>query len=98
MESLNVTEFLYENLNEFTNGFSEENFVSNFQFGKVYRGKMPPGIYGKEAKDVMVKIWDASNNRLYRVYHPEENRVRLAVCSWNLNFFFGYSLLVLCIL
>lgn len=78
MESLNVTEFLYENLNEFTNGFSEENFVSNFQFGKVYRGKMPPGIYGKEAKDVMVKIWDASNNRLYRVYHPVENRVRLA--------------------
>lgn len=40
-----------EDLSFYTNGFSEENMIGKFQFGKIYRGEM-------EGQKVTVKVWE----------------------------------------
>lgn len=55
----------FEDLRSYTNGFSEENLIGNFQFGKVYLGEM-------EGRKVTVKIWDDVYNRhTARVFDSE---------------------------
>ncbi|KAK2973208.1 hypothetical protein RJ640_024495 [Escallonia rubra] len=48
----------YKTLKEYTDDFSEENYIGKFQFGKVYRGKFQDLITGRN--HVIVKIWEAS--------------------------------------
>lgn len=50
-----ICRFSFEELELFTNGFSQENFIGNTQFGKVYRGNILKN--GMEAQEVTVKIW-----------------------------------------
>ncbi|KAJ4830202.1 hypothetical protein Tsubulata_050948 [Turnera subulata] len=54
-------------LRQYTNDFSQENFIGNFQFGKVYRG-----IY--EGSEIVVKIWE-KDNPFYKVL-PGDNQRR----------------------
>lgn len=70
MESESVKIFTYEDLKQFTDDFSEENFIGRFQRGKIYRG-----YYGEKA--VTVKKWKLPY-RLYS-YHKGENEGRLKV-------------------
>uniref|UniRef100_A0A5B6Z1J7 Protein kinase domain-containing protein n=1 Tax=Davidia involucrata TaxID=16924 RepID=A0A5B6Z1J7_DAVIN len=51
-------------LRAFTNNFDEENLIGPTQFGQVYRGKIQQGMIGREAQDVIVKIWDEHSYRL----------------------------------
>lgn len=50
--------FSYEDLSQFTDEFSVENFIGNYQFGKMYRGKI-------ESRAVTVKILEESGIYLY---------------------------------
>ncbi|KAL3724174.1 hypothetical protein ACJRO7_036229 [Eucalyptus globulus] len=50
--------FSYEDLSQFTDEFSVENFIGNFQFGKMYRGKI-------ESRAVTVKILEESEIFFY---------------------------------
>ncbi|CAK7322479.1 unnamed protein product [Dovyalis caffra] len=43
--------FSYEELSMFTKGFDEENFIDDFQFGRVFRGRI-------EGSPVTVKVWE----------------------------------------
>ncbi|KAJ4847892.1 hypothetical protein Tsubulata_011623 [Turnera subulata] len=52
-----------------TNDSSQENFIGNFQFGKVYRGIC-------KGRDLVVKIWE-KDNPFYRVL-PGDNERRVA--------------------
>ena len=70
-------EFSYEKLESMTNGFSEENFIGKFQFGRVYRG-----IY--ERQHVTVKIYE--NPLIYDVY-PGDNFRRFTVISLLLLYY-----------
>uniref|UniRef100_A0A5B7B514 Protein kinase domain-containing protein n=1 Tax=Davidia involucrata TaxID=16924 RepID=A0A5B7B514_DAVIN len=53
-----VKEFTYEELQTFTNNFSEQNLIGRTLFGQLYRAKIPQGWNGMEAQDVTVKIWE----------------------------------------
>ncbi|XP_050208462.1 uncharacterized protein LOC126657743 isoform X1 [Mercurialis annua] len=63
---------------ECTNGFSQQNFIANFQFGEVYRGTFL-------GKDVIVKIWK-NENSLYKV-KPGDNEERYRDELRVLNYF-----------
>ncbi|KAK9284950.1 hypothetical protein L1049_024132 [Liquidambar formosana] len=58
----------YKDLEECTNGFSKENFIGKFQFGKVYRGMFLD-------EEVIVKIWEGPT--IYKVY-PGDNDSRMS--------------------
>ncbi|KAJ4837421.1 hypothetical protein Tsubulata_022508 [Turnera subulata] len=59
-----------ENLyRKWTDGYSRERLIGNFQFGKVYRGVLRCG------KNVTVKVWEEENNS-YAVL-PGDNEIRL---------------------
>lgn len=62
--------FSYEDLSLFTDGFSQKNFIDNFQFGRVFHGKV-------EARQVTVKIREIPKS--YRVL-PGDNGSRLRLC------------------
>ncbi|KAJ4837419.1 hypothetical protein Tsubulata_022502 [Turnera subulata] len=53
---------------KFTDGFTQEKLIGNFQFGKVYLGVRHNG------KKVTVKVWEEENN-LYTVL-PGDNEIR----------------------
>ncbi|KAL7087385.1 hypothetical protein ACP275_13G065600 [Erythranthe tilingii] len=61
----------YEELAAYTDDFSESNFLSYFQFGKLYRGKIVRG--GQSTQYVMVKIWQVPEIYSYR---PGDNQAR----------------------
>ncbi|XVF27818.1 hypothetical protein REPUB_Repub14bG0141700 [Reevesia pubescens] len=67
MESLEIGEISVEDLKLYTDNFSQDNFIGNFQFGKAYRGKIGD-------RSVVVKIWMAP--KLYRCKHGE-NEARM---------------------
>ncbi|KAJ4839798.1 hypothetical protein Tsubulata_036898 [Turnera subulata] len=49
----------YPYLRQYTNDFSQENFIGNFQFGKVYRGIHEGShIIGEQVGEIIVKIWE----------------------------------------
>ncbi|KAI8539558.1 hypothetical protein RHMOL_Rhmol09G0192500 [Rhododendron molle] len=55
MESAtDLVEYNYEELTSITRGFSEENFIGNTLYGKVFRGKIQQD---SETQEVVVKIW-----------------------------------------
>ncbi|KAI8539567.1 hypothetical protein RHMOL_Rhmol09G0192700 [Rhododendron molle] len=55
MESAtDLVEYNYEVLASITGGFSEENFIGNTLYGKVFRGKIQQD---SETQEVVVKIW-----------------------------------------
>ncbi|OMP06453.1 hypothetical protein CCACVL1_01572 [Corchorus capsularis] len=62
-----IVEISYEDLKSYTHNFSKDNFIGNFQFGKVYRGKIGD-------RDVTVKVWMPQT--LY-VCLPGNNEIRL---------------------
>ncbi|OMO60371.1 hypothetical protein CCACVL1_24204, partial [Corchorus capsularis] len=65
-----MEEISFEDLKSYTNNFSEDNFIGNFQFGKVYRGKIGD-------HDVTVKVWMAQT---FYVCLPGDNENRMEVC------------------
>ncbi|KAK8489952.1 hypothetical protein V6N13_099868 [Hibiscus sabdariffa] len=67
MESKEIREISLEELKLYTDNFSQEKFVGNFQFGKVYRGQIGDS-------DVIVKIWLQTD--LYWC-NPGDNEARL---------------------
>ncbi|KAK2983179.1 hypothetical protein RJ640_018524 [Escallonia rubra] len=52
-----ILELTADKLRAYTNGFSQDNFLGNTQFGKLYRGKIPRASTEAEAQEVTVKIW-----------------------------------------
>ncbi|XP_065848709.1 protein LYK2-like isoform X2 [Euphorbia lathyris] len=50
--------FSSDDLSTYTGGFSKENLIGEFQFGKVFRGV-------REGKKVIVKTWWGSNRKCY---------------------------------
>lgn len=84
LESETVKVFTYEDLKLYTNNFSEENFIGDFQWGKVYRGYY-------DAREVMVKKWAVPT--AWYMYYRGENEGRLKVylilifIVWALFFF-----------
>ncbi|GKU86285.1 hypothetical protein SLEP1_g829 [Rubroshorea leprosula] len=60
-----------EDLSFFTNGFSEENFIGDIQFGRASHGEM-------EGRKVIVKTWDKGHEHLFNIY-TGELEVRLKV-------------------
>uniref|UniRef100_A0A5B7ANN8 Protein kinase domain-containing protein n=1 Tax=Davidia involucrata TaxID=16924 RepID=A0A5B7ANN8_DAVIN len=68
-DSQKPLEFTEAQLGGFTNNFEGRNLIRPTQFGKVYRGKIEPGMIGKEAQDVTVKIWD---EKAYRLAYPDD--------------------------
>ncbi|KAL3834472.1 hypothetical protein ACJIZ3_009208 [Penstemon smallii] len=52
-------EFSYEDLQHFTDNFSEENSIGRTHFGMLYRGKIPQGWKDQlDEKYVTVKMWE----------------------------------------
>ncbi|KAJ4837417.1 hypothetical protein Tsubulata_022498 [Turnera subulata] len=71
---------------EYTNGFSQENLIGNFQFGKVYRGVCKEYERGVcYCRKVTVKVWEEENN-LYTVL-AGDNEIRLQEEAELLQFF-----------
>ena len=66
-----IEAFSYNDLNLCTNGFSEQNLIGKFQFGKVYRGKF-------KSQEVTVKIWECPKEYIVQ---PGDNESRLRVRS-----------------
>uniref|UniRef100_A0A2N9F9G1 Protein kinase domain-containing protein n=1 Tax=Fagus sylvatica TaxID=28930 RepID=A0A2N9F9G1_FAGSY len=62
-----IEAFSYNDLNLCTNGFSEQNLIGKFQFGKVYRGKF-------KSQEVTVKIWECPKEYIVQ---PGDNESRL---------------------
>lgn len=75
MKSTRSRVLTYTDLELYTEGFHKKNFIGKFQFGRVYRGKIPHGFDGVEAQDVTVKIWETPERCSYFV--PEQNLIRL---------------------
>lgn len=76
MEVERAKEFTYKDLRLFTDEFSEGNFIGKFQFGRVYKGKIPRSSNEMEdVQEVTVKIWE--DPEIYEVCHPEDNEIRL---------------------
>ncbi|KAK3016265.1 hypothetical protein RJ639_006096 [Escallonia herrerae] len=57
MGDADILELTADKLRAYTNGFSQDNFLGNTQFGKLYRGKIPRASTEAEAQEVTVKIW-----------------------------------------
>lgn len=81
MESDTREFFSYGDLELYTNGFSEENFIGNFQFGRVYRGKIPQGFNGMENQEVMVKVYEDS---LYQVYNSMNDTITMRADTFEI--------------
>lgn len=86
--------FKYMELQNFTDNFSDANYIGPTQFGHVYRGKIG-------GKTVTVKMWTGS--KFYRTYEDErKGKMNVCQCTWLFNFhlwsrtasFTGYSLIV----
>ncbi|GLU07753.1 hypothetical protein SLE2022_247010 [Rubroshorea leprosula] len=60
-----------EDLSFFTNGFSEENFIGDIQFGRPSHGEM-------EGRKVIVKTWDKGQEHPFNIY-TGEHEVRLKI-------------------
>ncbi|KAL7128960.1 hypothetical protein ABFS83_13G030300 [Erythranthe nasuta] len=71
MEPINIMRLSYEKLVLFTDDFSESNCIGNFQFGKLYLGKM---MYPDKIKYLMVKKWDVPEKYDYK---SVDNNLRL---------------------
>lgn len=68
--------FSYKDLELYTNGFSEKNFIGKTQFGSVYHGWIPQSSPETESQMVTVKIWEDSE--IYKkISFPEDNVQRL---------------------
>ncbi|KAH7515479.1 hypothetical protein FEM48_Zijuj10G0030800 [Ziziphus jujuba var. spinosa] len=50
--------FSSDGMKSFTDNFNEKNLMGFTQFGKLYRGKIKPGIICTQSLDITVKIWD----------------------------------------
>ncbi|KAJ4842534.1 hypothetical protein Tsubulata_020816 [Turnera subulata] len=59
--------FSYEELSEFTDDFGDEKRIGDFQFGKLYRGKI-------KNREVVVKMWQCGGT--YHALH-DDNTLRL---------------------
>ncbi|OMO51331.1 hypothetical protein CCACVL1_29857 [Corchorus capsularis] len=68
MESKEIREISLEDLKLYTCNFSNDNLIGNFQFGKVYRGKINGDHH------VTVKVWMPQT--LYTCF-PGDNEIRL---------------------
>ncbi|KAL7086937.1 hypothetical protein ACP275_13G033900 [Erythranthe tilingii] len=66
-----ILKLKYEDLACYTDNFSESNYLSHFQFGNLYRGKI---VRDNCTLNVMVKIWEVSE--IY-VFWPGDNEGRL---------------------
>ncbi|KAL3502836.1 hypothetical protein ACH5RR_037285 [Cinchona calisaya] len=49
----------YQRLHEYTAGFSEDNFIVDFQFGKIYRGIID---FVRIKEHMVVKVWENKDN------------------------------------
>lgn len=56
-EKFGLLELTAEQLNDYTAGFSDENFLGQTGFGMLYRGKIINGTEARQTKEVIVKIW-----------------------------------------
>ncbi|KAJ4834877.1 hypothetical protein Tsubulata_036772 [Turnera subulata] len=90
-EDTNLQLFSYDDLRIFTNDFSDENRIDDFQFGKLFRGRI-------QDREVVVKIWQPGG--IYRGGH-DNNTLRLRdeiillqlpelICNPNLVELIGY--------
>ncbi|OMO91481.1 hypothetical protein COLO4_18336 [Corchorus olitorius] len=68
--SKEIEEISFEDLKSYTNNFSEDNFIGNFQYGKVYRGKI-----GNH--DVTVKVWMPETPESLYLCPPKDNENRI---------------------
>uniref|UniRef100_A0A2P2JRL4 Protein kinase APK1Bic-like n=1 Tax=Rhizophora mucronata TaxID=61149 RepID=A0A2P2JRL4_RHIMU len=75
---VNATKFSYEDLCNFTDGFSTDNFVGVFMWGDVFRGKAY--LNGMQPQEVTVKIWDDSNGVIMDGYR-DNSISRFRVCT-----------------
>ncbi|KAJ4836399.1 hypothetical protein Tsubulata_046786 [Turnera subulata] len=90
-EETSLQLFSYDDLRIFTNDFSDENRIYDFQFGKLFRGRI-------QDREVVVKIWQPGG--IYRSGH-DNNTLRLRdeiillqlpelICNPNLVELIGY--------
>ncbi|KAJ4825250.1 hypothetical protein Tsubulata_043751 [Turnera subulata] len=64
----------YPDLRQYTNNFSQENFIGNSQFGKVYRGiREGRQSFGEHVGEFIVKIWE-KDITLYKVLPGDNER------------------------
>ncbi|KAK3009277.1 hypothetical protein RJ639_014320 [Escallonia herrerae] len=70
-----ILELTADKLRAYTNGFSQDNFLGNTQFGKLYRGKIPCASTEAEAQEVTVKIWQ---DPTFYVVDENDKKSRLA--------------------
>ncbi|KAK2983180.1 hypothetical protein RJ640_018525 [Escallonia rubra] len=70
-----ILELTADKLRAYTNGFSQDNFLGNTQFGKLYRGKIPRASTEAEAQEVTVKIWQ---DPTFYVVDENDKKSRLA--------------------
>lgn len=85
--------FAPENLRQYTNEFSEDNFIGDTHFGKLYRGTILHGSDPSAARHVTVKIWEDPPPRdpVMWQFEPGDNKLRLEVCC-SFKFFSPFSL------
>ncbi|KAK6144760.1 hypothetical protein DH2020_021580 [Rehmannia glutinosa] len=68
---ITIQKLKYKKLVIYTDDFSESNYISRFQFGKLYRGLIPNP---RRKRYVMVEIWEVPE--IYN-YEPGDNKIRL---------------------
>uniref|UniRef100_A0A5B7ALJ9 Protein kinase domain-containing protein n=1 Tax=Davidia involucrata TaxID=16924 RepID=A0A5B7ALJ9_DAVIN len=73
MDPERIRRLSYEELKQYTDNFSEENYIGKFQFGKVYRGKIEWAAFGG-TQHLTVKIWEVPE--IYG-YYPGDNEERM---------------------
>lgn len=71
--SATLQRLCYEDLQKYTDNFSQDNYLGKFQFGKIYRGQVPSQS-GTLPKPVTVKIWET---RTEYEYYEGDNPQRL---------------------
>lgn len=77
-----LVEYNYEALASITGGFSDDNFIGDTLFGKVFRGKIQQD--GLETQDVVVKIWSMRTHDLtlsQRQVYRLDNEIKLLTNS-----------------
>uniref|UniRef100_A0A5B7BMY7 Protein kinase domain-containing protein n=1 Tax=Davidia involucrata TaxID=16924 RepID=A0A5B7BMY7_DAVIN len=68
MDPRRITRLSYEELKQYTDNFSKENYIGKFQFGKVYRGKIEWMAFGG-TQYVTVKMWEVPE--IYNYYRGD---------------------------
>ncbi|KAK2975801.1 hypothetical protein RJ640_022761 [Escallonia rubra] len=63
----------YKDLELYTDNFSKENYIEDFQFGKIYHGKV---LQGKCAEPQLVTVKIREVSELYKQY-PGDNELRM---------------------